>query len=248
MSAKLGISSVLCLSKLQASFNRDLDSRTRMSFSWIVHTFERLEIQLVALEEEYRDSGSKLPKQIVDAKLTPMVLRVKAHLDTIHDRAVLALAEAKRAKATGDGLNEELMAEKLRLKDESRIDPVWMHWKDNIVQALAGAKEPSKRQLIKRDLELTQYSHQNIQVYQKTLERVVQLLKKHRTQVSGYGSMFMGAHLGNAGFTNDEQDNDPRAEMDMLRVTIADITKALKNREEKPQSKFRPKVKHLENS
>jgi hypothetical protein len=202
-----------------------LYAQTNNAFSWIANDFDRLNRLLLTSDPK------PTPKQL-EAMIHKVMLRTQEKFDTLYLATEKALPAADRASTIGGGLMHEMMGEAHRLGWEVREAPRWKDWVDVAKEAAVGIKEPSKREMLKTDLALSQMTVDNLKDIRSGLENTLRLLRLHRTHVGSFSSSMMGFHLGSGGFGGDDGEDDEfglgaEAELEVLSKVVDQMKMAV---------------------
>ena len=205
------------------SSHSSLYAQTNNAFSWIANDFDRLNRLLLTSDPK------PTPKQL-EAMIHKVMLRTQEKFDALYLATEKALPAADRASTIGGGLMHEMMEESHRLGWEVREAPRWKDWVDVAKEVAVGIKEPSKREMLKTDLALSQMTVDNLKDIRSGLENTLKLLRLHRTHVGSFSSSMMGFHLGSGGFGDDGDDEfglGAEAELEVLSKVVGQMKMAV---------------------
>ncbi|WWC57521.1 uncharacterized protein I303_100053 [Kwoniella dejecticola CBS 10117] len=168
-----------------------IDSKTVNAFSWLQWEFKDL-VKLLSRPPSSRPSSS-----IISSKLHSLLLRLSNELDSIYTLTSTAAQQASRASEQGQGLYTELNRKATGLQYERDRSPGWKRVYDKSAHFLVGG-EPSKAELVDRDLRITTKTIGNIRALSRNLEETRTKVKVYRDQIGMFGASMMGFHLGSS--------------------------------------------------
>ncbi|WVR03043.1 hypothetical protein IAU60_000032 [Kwoniella sp. DSM 27419] len=201
-----------------------IDSTTVNAFSWLQWEFTDL-VRLLSPE-----AAGRAPTQVVERKLHTLVLRLSAALESIQAMTDRTAKHAARASAHGQGLYTHLSATASELKSERERSPGWKRVYDKSAHFLVGG-EPSKAELIHRDLTLTTGTIANIRALSRNLEETRGKVKAFRDQIGMFEASIMGFHLG----ATDEVGLGPEEEVRVLGAVVAELGRAVGSAKDRGQ-------------
>ncbi|WVQ82840.1 hypothetical protein IAT38_004973 [Cryptococcus sp. DSM 104549] len=193
-----------------------IDSVSVNAFSWLQWEFSRL-VQLLSQPPSTRPSSEALA-----AKLHTLLLRLSSTLDTLHDLTGTSVLHASRASTLGQDLSLHLHTTHSSLLAEHNRAPPWRKYVDKSAHLVRGG-EPSKNELIARDLELTGATIKNLGSLQRQLEGTRQLVKSFRDQIGMFDASMMGFHLG----ASEEMGLGPEEEVRILAGVVGELGRAV---------------------
>ncbi|KAK4686550.1 hypothetical protein P7C73_g3569, partial [Tremellales sp. Uapishka_1] len=166
-----------------------INSLTVSAFSWLQWEFGRI-VQLLALSPHLQPSPGILERQ-----LHSLMVRLQDTVDEIYKYTSNTLPHASFAADHGHRLLTHLHGIKASLQREHEREPGWKIATDQIAHLLVGG-EPSKRQLIDRDLSLTKETIDDLGTLRRSLESTRIEIKTYRDQLGDFNAKVMGFHLG----------------------------------------------------
>ncbi|WWC90279.1 uncharacterized protein L201_005212 [Kwoniella dendrophila CBS 6074] len=178
-----------------------IDSKTVNAFSWLQWEFRDL-VNLLSLPPATRPSSA-----ILSRKLHSLLIRLQTELESIYTLTSEASKHASLASMHGQGLDSELSRTANGLKYESDREPGWKFLLDKSTHFLIGG-EPSKIELIKRDLKITTKTIGNIRSLSRNLEETRSKIKVYRDQIGMFDASIMGFHLGQNEIKSSNSDSD----------------------------------------
>ncbi|WRT63146.1 uncharacterized protein IL334_000049 [Kwoniella shivajii] len=202
-----------------------IDSKTVNAFSWLQWEFRDL-VNLLSLPP-----GSRPETTIISRKLHSLLLRLSTELDSIYSLTSTAAQHASHASSHGQGLDTELSRTANGLKYEADRSPGWKRVYDKSAHFLVGG-EPSKTELLDRDLRLTTKTIGNIRALSRSLEETRTKIKVYRDQVGMFGASMMGFHLG----AGEEVGLSPEEEVRILGEVVEGLGRAVGMAKEEAKS------------
>ncbi|OCF34558.1 hypothetical protein I316_03599 [Kwoniella heveanensis BCC8398] len=193
-----------------------IDSTTVNAFSWLQWEFSDL-VRALSAPESTRPSS-----EIISRKLHTLLLRLSEALDSIHALTTTSARHASQASAHGQGLYTHLSRTATGLKYERDRSPGWKRVYDKSAHFLVGG-EPSKTELIDRDLSLTTSTISNIRSLSRSLEETRTKVKLFRDQIGLFEASMMGFHLG----ANEKAGLGPEEEVRILGAVVDELGRAV---------------------
>ncbi|WVF66775.1 hypothetical protein IAT40_001517 [Kwoniella sp. CBS 6097] len=193
-----------------------IDSTTVNAFSWLQWEFADLARALSAPEPNRPSS------EVISRKLHTLLLRLSEALESIHALTTTAARHAAQASSHGQGLYTHLSRTATGLKYERDRSPGWKRVYDKSAHFLVGG-EPSKTELIDRDLSLTTSTISNIRSLSRHLEETRTKVKVFRDQIGLFEASMMGFHLG----ANEEAGLGPEEEVRILGAVVDELGRAV---------------------
>ncbi|WVQ94388.1 hypothetical protein IAU59_001467 [Kwoniella sp. CBS 9459] len=193
-----------------------IDSTTVNAFSWLQWEFSDL-VRALSSPESTRPSSD-----VISRKLHTLLLRLSEALDSIHALTTTSARHASQASAHGQGLYTHLSRTATGLKYERDRSPGWKRVYDKSAHFLVGG-EPSKTELIDRDLSLTTSTISNIRSLSRHLEETRTKVKVFRDQIGLFEASMMGFHLG----ANEEAGLGPEEEVRILGAVVDELGRAV---------------------
>ncbi len=94
---------------------------------------------------------------------------------------------------------KEMRKETDRLEMNIRKEPPWKRWAEKGKEFALGQQEPTKMEMLSKDLELSVVTIQNVRNTRDGLESARQKLRLHAEHVGLFRAGLVGSHLGRAG-------------------------------------------------
>ncbi|WVW81195.1 hypothetical protein I302_103186 [Kwoniella bestiolae CBS 10118] len=193
-----------------------IDSKTVNAFSWLQWEFRDL-VNLLSLPPSTRPTSSVLSR-----KLHSLLLRLSTELDSIYALTSTASQHASHASVHGQSLDSELSQRATGLRYEKDRSPGWKILYDKSSHFLVGG-EPSKVELIERDLKITTKTIGDIRRLSRNLEETRTKVKVYRDQVGMFSASMMGFHLG----SGEEVGLGPEEEVRVLNEVVEGLARAV---------------------
>ncbi|WWD22629.1 hypothetical protein CI109_107122 [Kwoniella shandongensis] len=198
----------------------NIDSMSVNAFSWMQWEFSRL-VQLLSLPPASRPSPETLSR-----KLHSLLLRLSSTLDTLHHLTSTSVQHASRASSHGSTLLMHLHTTRHELEQERDRSPIWKRVIDKSTHLVVGG-EPTKTELIQRDLNLARDTITNLGDLRWRLEDTRVKVKTFRDQIGMFDASMMGFHLGQQ-LSGDEDDGlGPEEEVRILSSVVEELGKAV---------------------
>ncbi len=180
------------------------------AFSWVTYEFDRLTSAL---------QKPDTPATKLDAMLHSLMVRLTHNLENLEAATARSITKADRAADQGRELLEEVTKETHRLSESLDKEPPWKRLQEKAVAFAVGKAEPTKLDILTRDLRLTTATVERLRQLSQGLAETRRMLVVHRDQVGQFSSGFMGFHLGaSEGGLSAEEEVE----------TLADIVKDMK--------------------
>ncbi|WWC67376.1 uncharacterized protein I206_101284 [Kwoniella pini CBS 10737] len=193
-----------------------IDSKTVNAFSWLQWEFKDL-VDILSRPPSSRPSTS-----VISGKLHSLILRLSTELDSIYTLTSTAAQQASRASEQGQGLYTELNRKATGLQYERDRSPGWKRVYDKSTHFLVGG-EPSKAELVDRDLKITTKTIGNIRALSRNLEETRIKVKVYRDQIGMFGASMMGFHLG----SSEEVGLGPEEEIRVLNEVVEGLARSV---------------------
>ncbi|OCF60224.1 hypothetical protein L486_02904 [Kwoniella mangroviensis CBS 10435] len=196
-----------------------IDSKTVNAFSWLqweVSDFRDL-VNLLSLPAPTRPTSTVLSR-----KLHSLLLRLSTELDTIYALTSTAAQHASQASVHGQSLDSELSRTATGLRYEKDRSPGWKLLYDKSSHFFVGG-EPSKIELVERDLKITTKTIGDIRRLSRNLEDTRTKVKVYRDQLGMFSASMMGFHLG----SSDDVGLGPEEEVRVLSEVVDGLTRAV---------------------
>ena len=140
-------------------------------------------------------SSSRPSAPVLSARLNQLLNRLSSTLTTLHKMASNAHVLANHGSTQGQTLRSHLNPVGADLRREHERAPGWRSAVDKAGHFLVGG-DPSKSELIARDLRLTEYTIASLSDMVKDLEGSRSAIKGFRDQIGFFDASMMGFHLG----------------------------------------------------
>ncbi|WWC97640.1 hypothetical protein V866_004524 [Kwoniella sp. B9012] len=193
-----------------------IDSKTVNAFSWLQWEFHDL-VNLLSLPPSTRPTSTVLSR-----KLHSLLLRLSTELDTIYALTSTAAQHASQASVHGQSLDSELSRTATGLRYEKDRSPGWRLLYDKSSHFFVGG-EPSKVELVERDLKITTKTIGDIRRLSRNLEDTRTKVKIYRDQLGMFSASMMGFHLG----SSDDVGLGPEEEVRVLAEVVDGLTRAV---------------------
>ena len=185
--------------------------------------FSRL-VQMLSMPPAVRPSSAKLERH-----LHSLIVRLSRNLDQLHGLTANAVNRATMTSSHGQHLRQRLAEAKSDLEYQESLQPGWKKIYDLSKHAVVGG-EPSKAQLISRDLALTRKTIQNVAGLREQLEVTRTQVRNFRDQVDQFSASIVGFHLG----ASEEGGLGPEEELRVLASVVEELGEAVSRAKGKP--------------
>ncbi|RXK38396.1 hypothetical protein M231_04305 [Tremella mesenterica] len=200
-----------------------IDAMSVNSFSWLQWEFARL-VQMLSMPDDVRPSSTKLQKH-----LHSLLIRLQSTLDTLHSLTAQSVSHATHASSHGQHLLHRLFETRHELEHQRSLSPAWRRVLDRGTHLMVGG-EPTKSEMLERDLILTRETISNLGGLRLQLEETRQQVKRFRDQVGVFGASMMGFHLG----ASEEGGLGPEEEVRVLAGVVEELGTAVGRAKERP--------------
>ncbi|KAK8844817.1 hypothetical protein IAR55_006667 [Kwoniella newhampshirensis] len=198
----------------------NIDSMSVNAFSWMQYEFDRL-VQLLSLPPASRPSPETLSR-----KLHSLLLRLSSTLDTLQHLTATSVQHATRASTHGSTLLMHLHSTRHELEQERDRSPIWKRVYDKSSHLVVGG-EPTKTELIQRDLNLARDTITNLGDLRWRLEDTRVKVKTFRDQIGMFDASMMGFHLGQQLGGDEDEGLGPEEEVRILSGVVEELGRAV---------------------
>ena len=133
--------------------------------------------------------------EVLSERLNTLLNRLSNTLGQLHNKATSAHALAQRGSNKGQTLRTNLNQAGADLRREHEREPGWKLAVSKANRFVMGG-DPSKAELIARDLSLTELTITSISSLVRSLEETRSGIKGFRDQIGFFDASMMGFHLG----------------------------------------------------
>ena len=155
---------------------------------------------------------------VLSSRLNTLLNRLSETLTDLHRLTSHAHATAIRGSDQGNRLFTHLKHINADLERQRDVDPAWKYAVDKVNHFFVGG-EPSKMELIRRDVKITRSTIGSLSTLLQDLQRSRIAIKGFRDQIGYFDASMMGFHLG----ASSEGGIGPEEELRILADVVDDF-------------------------